>query len=130
MQQSVMKAWWDSSHLSGGNAAYIEEMYEAYIDDAQSVSEEWRSIFEKLPELDGVGVETKHSQVRDQFRVLASLGPAARAGASGPQSSVSGSDEKQVKVLQLINAFRFRGHQHANHQEDHERGNSVLDALK
>ncbi|MCX2959162.1 MAG: hypothetical protein N6V49_10485, partial [Serratia symbiotica] len=23
-------------------------------------------------------------------------------------------DAKQVKVLQLINAFRFRGHQHAN----------------
>jgi 2-oxoglutarate dehydrogenase E1 component len=114
MQQSVMEAWWDSSHLSGGNATYIEEMYEAYLDDAQSVSEEWRGIFEKLPKLDGIEVETKHSQVRDQFRTLASLGPAARVGSGTPQSSISGSDEKQVKVLQLINAFRFRGHQHAN----------------
>lgn len=114
MQQSVMKAWWDSSHMAGGNATYIEQMYETYLDDPQSVSEEWRGIFEQLPKLDGVEVETKHSLVRDQFRALASLGPAARAGSGTQQSSVSGSDEKQVKVLQLINAFRFRGHQHAN----------------
>jgi 2-oxoglutarate dehydrogenase E1 component len=114
MQQSVMKAWWDSSHMAGGNATYIEEMYEAYLDDAQSVSEEWRGIFDKLPKLDGVAVETKHSQVRDQFRSLAALGPAARAGSGVAQPSASGGDDKQVKVLQLINAFRFRGHQHAN----------------
>jgi 2-oxoglutarate dehydrogenase E1 component len=114
MQKSVMKAWWDSSHLSGGNATYIEEMYEAYLDDAQSVSEEWRGIFEKLPKVEGVGVETKHSLVREQFRGLAALGPAARTGSSAAQASPSGGDEKQVKVLQLINAFRFRGHQHAN----------------
>jgi 2-oxoglutarate dehydrogenase E1 component len=114
MQQSVMKAWWDSSHMAGGNATYIEEMYEAYLDDAQSVSEEWRGVFENLPKLDGVGVESKHSLVRDQFRALAALGPAARAGSGATQSNVSGGDDKQVKVLQLINAFRFRGHQHAN----------------
>ncbi|MGK0382611.1 MAG: 2-oxoglutarate dehydrogenase E1 component, partial [Flavobacteriales bacterium] len=114
MQQSVMKAWWDSSHMAGGNATYIEQMYEAFLDDAKSVSEEWRGIFEQLPKLDGVEIETKHSIVRDQFRALASMGPAARAGSGTQQSSVSGSDEKQVKVLQLINAFRFRGHQHAN----------------
>ena len=114
MQQSVMKAWWDSSHMAGGNATYIEQMYEAYLDDAQSVSDEWRGIFETLPKLDGVEVETKHSLVRDQFRTLAALGPASRAGAGSTQSNTSGGDEKQVKVLQLINAFRFRGHQHAN----------------
>lgn len=115
MQQSVMKAWWDSSHMSGGNATYVEDMYEAYLEDAQSVSEEWRSVFDKLPEVEGVAVETKHSQVRDQFRTLAALGPAARAGAGtvAVQATSSG-DEKQVKVLQLINAYRFRGHQHAN----------------
>ncbi|MCF2950172.1 2-oxoglutarate dehydrogenase E1 component [Paraglaciecola aquimarina] len=113
MQQRVMKAWWDSSHLAGGNATYIEEMYELYLEDAQNVSEEWREVFDKLPKLDGVEVESKHSAVRDQFRTLAALGPAARAGSSAPQTG-SVSDEKQVKVLQLINAYRFRGHQHAN----------------
>ena len=115
MQQSVMKAWWDSSHMAGGNATYIEEMYEAYLDDAQSVSQEWRSVFDKLPKVEGVEVESKHSDIRKEFRALAALGPAARAGSSDAnQQSSGGGDEKQVKVLQLINAFRFRGHQHAN----------------
>lgn len=113
MQQSVMKAWWESSHMAGGNAAYVEEIYEAYLDDPQSVSSEWRAIFDKLPKVDGVELESNHSQIRDQFRTLAALGPAGRAPTSAPAAQ-SGGDEKQVKVLQLINAYRFRGHQHAN----------------
>lgn len=113
MQQSVMKAWWDSSHMAGGNAAYVEEMYEAYLDDPKQVSDEWRHVFEQLPKIDGVELESKHSDVRNLFRQMAALGPMARAGSAVP-TSTSGGDEKQVKVLQLINAFRFRGHQHAN----------------
>ncbi|GAA6183167.1 MULTISPECIES: 2-oxoglutarate dehydrogenase E1 component [Alteromonadaceae] len=113
MQQSVMKAWWDSSHMAGGNAAYIEELYETFLEDPNSVSEQWRSIFESLPKVEGVELDTNHSLIREQFKALAALGPAARATSSAP-SKTSTSDDKQVKVLQLINAYRFRGHQHAN----------------
>lgn len=113
MQQSVMKAWWDTSHMAGGNAAYVEELYESYLQDPNSVSEQWRSVFESLPKVEGVELDTNHSEIREQFRALAALGPAARAGASSAPSAPVG-DDKQVKVLQLINAFRFRGHQHAN----------------
>lgn len=114
MHESVMKAWWDSSHMAGGNAAYVEEMYEAYLDDPQGVSEEWRAIFDKLPKVNGVDLETKHSEVRGEFRRMAELGVAARVPAVAAGDVTSGGDQKQVKVLQLINAFRFRGHQHAN----------------
>ena len=112
MQESVMQAWWGSSHMAGGNAAYVEELYEAYLDDPKSVSEEWRSTFDKLPKLDGVSIESKHSQIKEEFRKMAAMGLASRApaAASGEQAG----DLKQVKVLQLINAYRFRGHQHAN----------------
>ncbi|GAC14294.1 2-oxoglutarate dehydrogenase E1 component [Aliiglaciecola lipolytica] len=113
MQQSVMKAWWDSSHMAGGNAAYIEELYEAFLEDPNNVSDQWRSIFEGLPKVDGVELDTSHSTIREQFKALAALGPAARATSNAP-SKTSTSDDKQVKVLQLINAYRFRGHQHAN----------------
>lgn len=99
--------------MAGANAAYIEELYEAYLEDKNSVSEQWRSIFDGLPKVEGVEIDTNHSAIREQFKSLAALGPAARATQSSPATS-SGSDEKQVKVLQLINAFRFRGHQHAN----------------
>ena len=36
MHEGVMKAWLESSHLNGGNVAYVEELYEAYLDDATS----------------------------------------------------------------------------------------------
>ncbi|MBC3767726.1 2-oxoglutarate dehydrogenase E1 component [Neptunicella marina] len=111
MQKSAMKAWWDSSHMAGGNAAYIEEIYEAYLENPQDVAPEWREVFDQLPAVEGVEVETKHSDVRDLFKKLAQLGPAGRV--SAPAAS-GGTDAKQVKVLQLINAYRFRGHQHAN----------------
>lgn len=113
MQQSVMKAWWESSHMAGGNAAYVEELYEAYLNDPKSVSDEWRGIFDKLPKVDGVELESNHSQIRDQFRALAALGPAGRAPVQAAAAG-GGNDAKQIKVLQLINAYRFRGHQHAN----------------
>lgn len=112
MQESVMQAWWNSSHMAGGNAAYVEELYEAYLDDPKSVSEEWRSTFDKLPKLDGVSLETKHSAVRDEFKKMAAMGLASRAPVAAAPGE--GGDQKQVKVLQLINAYRFRGHQHAN----------------
>ena len=105
MPEGVMKAWIESSHLSGANAAYIEELYESYLENSESVPAEWRTVFENLPKVEGVEVEHKHSAIRDEFRELAKQ----------PARSVviGGTDAKQVKVLQLINAFRFRGHQNA-----------------
>ncbi|MCY7296426.1 2-oxoglutarate dehydrogenase E1 component [Alteromonas sp. a30] len=115
MHESVMRAWWESSHMAGGNAAYVEELYEAYLEDPQSVSEQWRSVFDKLPKVDGVDIEANHSDIRAHFKALAEKGIRARVASSGTSSQQSTeSDQKQVKVLQLINAFRFRGHQHAN----------------
>ncbi len=98
--------------MAGGNAAYVEEIYEAYLDDPQSVSEEWRAVFDKLPKVDGVDLEAKHSDIKADFRKMAQMGLSARAPAVAAGSD--GGDQKQVKVLQLINAYRFRGHQHAN----------------
>ncbi|MTJ02901.1 2-oxoglutarate dehydrogenase E1 component [Idiomarina piscisalsi] len=107
MQDGVMREWLETSHLAGGNVAYIEQMFEAYLDDPTAVSDEWRKVFDALPS-DGQAADTKMSDVREQFREAAKN----KLKQSGGGSSVS--DQKQVKVLQLINAYRFRGHQHAN----------------
>ncbi|MGB2740042.1 MAG: 2-oxoglutarate dehydrogenase E1 component [Cognaticolwellia sp.] len=107
MPEGDMKAWIESSHLSGANAAYIEELYESYRDNSQSVTAEWRDIFQQFPKIEGADVEYRHSEIRNEFKALAQQ----------TQKTVvvsGGSDAKQVKVLQLINAFRFRGHQNAN----------------
>ncbi|WP_417656780.1 2-oxoglutarate dehydrogenase E1 component [Pseudidiomarina aestuarii] len=108
MQDGVMQAWLESSHLAGGNMAYVEELFEVYLDDPTAVGDEWRHFFDQLPSDDG-RADTKLSTIREQFREAAKnkFKQAGTAVAAAP-------DQKQVKVLQLINAYRFRGHQHAN----------------
>ena len=113
MHQGIMKAWLESSHLSGSNSSYVEEMYEAYQEDPQSIPEDWKVVFDNLPPVNGASVEvpeTSHSKVREYFRSLA-LDGRNRGAARVTDPEV---DAKQVKVLQLINAYRFRGHQGAN----------------
>ncbi|WP_413493442.1 2-oxoglutarate dehydrogenase E1 component [Morganella psychrotolerans] len=107
MQNGVLKDWLDSSFLAGENQAYIEDIYEDYLKDPSSVDESWRVIFDSLPKADVT--EQPHSQTRDYFRRLAKDSTRYHTSVSDPAM-----DSKQVKVLQLINAFRFRGHQNAD----------------
>ncbi|RQW64137.1 2-oxoglutarate dehydrogenase E1 component [Vibrio viridaestus] len=108
MQNGVMKAWLESSHLAGANATYVEELYELYLSDPDLVSEEWKRVFEDLPVSNANVVEQPHSRVRDYFRRLAQETKHYNVQVSDPDV-----DAKQVKVLQLINAYRFRGHEAA-----------------
>ncbi|SEI40484.1 2-oxoglutarate dehydrogenase E1 component [Azotobacter beijerinckii] len=109
MQDSVMQRMWNSAHLSGGNAAYVEELYELYLHDPNAVPEEWRTYFEKLPADGGIATDVPHAPVRDQFILLAKNQRRAQPVAT---SSVSTEHEKkQVEVLRLIQAYRMRGHQ-------------------
>ncbi|UPW16830.1 2-oxoglutarate dehydrogenase E1 component [Agarivorans sp. TSD2052] len=108
MQNGVMKAWLESSHLAGANSTYIEDLYEAFLEDPSSVSEEWQQVFSDLPAVDGAVEDTPHAPIRDYFRRLAKDTSRFSSPVEDPQHGA-----KQVKVLQLINAYRFRGHQHA-----------------
>jgi len=111
MHEGIMKTWLESSHLAGANASYIEGMYEAYLEDATAVSDEWRTVFEQLAvNSDHADVQdVNHTKIRDYFR------RAAKETRGGPASEIDPQTaSKQVKVLQMINAYRFRGHQHAN----------------
>lgn len=109
MQESVMQRMWSSAHLSGGNAAYVEELYELYLHDPNSVSEEWRTYFQKLPTDGGVSTDVSHSTVRDQFVLLAKNQRRAQPVSAGSISTEH--EKKQVEVLRLIQAYRMRGHQ-------------------
>ena len=109
MHNGVMKAWLESSHLAGANATYVEDLYELYLSDPDLVSEEWKRVFDELPKNSEEVAEQPHSRVRDYFRRLAQETKHYSVQVSDPDV-----DAKQVKVLQLINAYRFRGHQAAN----------------
>ena len=54
MQESIMELLWSTSHFSGGNAPYVEELYESYLRDPNSVPDSWRETFDKLPRVEGV----------------------------------------------------------------------------
>jgi 2-oxoglutarate dehydrogenase E1 component len=110
MHEGVMKAWLESSHLGGGNMAYVDELYESYLAESTSVSDEWREFFAKLPKLEGVDLEVRHADVRQQFADLAKN----KHREVVVVNSGGTADSRQVKVLQLINSYRFRGHQQAN----------------
>ncbi|UTF60339.1 2-oxoglutarate dehydrogenase E1 component [Gilvimarinus sp. DA14] len=113
MQDSLMEQLWSTSHISGGNASYVEDLYDIYLHDPNGVPEEWRDYFDQLPRVNGVvSQDTPHSVIREQFAQLAK----SRSSAASPNVATSISlehERKQVKVLQLISSYRFRGHQKA-----------------
>lgn len=111
MQESIMEQLWSTSHISGGNASYVEELYETYLHDPNSVPEEWRSYFDKLPRVEGVVTQdTPHSEIRDQFAALGKQRVRTVAGAGAGDVE---HERKQIKVINLISSYRFRGHQKA-----------------
>jgi len=108
MPTNVMETWLASSHLSGANSTYIEDIYESYLDDPLSVDANWREVFDALPSV-GSSPEERHSVIREQMKHAAK----APKCFAPPEGAVH-NDAKQVKVLQLIGAYRNRGHEAAN----------------
>ncbi|OWW93261.1 hypothetical protein A7A57_08100 [Acinetobacter baumannii] len=104
--QEVADALRLDTELSADSAAYIEELYEQYLTSPTSVAEDWRQYFDKYPKGD-----QPHSAVREQFLLL---GRNANRVQPVVQSTVSTEHERrQIGVLQLIAAYRNRGHQKA-----------------
>ncbi len=115
---AAMKDMWDSSYLFSSNAAFVEEQYAAYQQDPSSVGADWRALFadEKFSQAmtGGVaGYEVDHQAIREEFKRLARH-PRAMVNTVPLAADKSCLDAKQVSVLQLINAYRFRGHEHAD----------------
>ena len=104
-----LEAMFDSAYLSGGSAAYLEELYEQYLVDPQSVDAEWRAKFDEYEKVSDKQ-EVTHSDIREHFRQIG-LNRQKIAFSQGAGGSTA--DPKQVKVLHLIESYRARGHHHA-----------------
>lgn len=108
-----MALLWSSSHINGGSAPYVESMYEQYLADPNSVSDSWRSYFDKLPRFqESSSSDIPHSAVQDHFLSLAQRKVRAISSAQAEQSTEY--ERKQVGVIELIEAYRQRGHQMSN----------------
>ena len=51
----MMKEFLASSYLFGGNAPFVEQLYEQWLEDAQAVPAQWREYFERLQRVPGSG---------------------------------------------------------------------------
>ncbi|MDP0342793.1 2-oxoglutarate dehydrogenase E1 component [Glaesserella parasuis] len=103
MQHKNFDDWIATTALGGANQSYVEEIYEQYLEDTDSVDASWQAVFAQLPK--ATQVEQPHSSVRDYFRRLARENRSEAVTVIDPEASA-----KLVKVLQFINAYRFRGH--------------------
>ena len=92
------------SQLDADSIAWIESLYESWLRDPGSVDETWQRFFSGLG--GQAGQEPLHSAIREQFRNLG-----LHRGVVAPEECSH--SEKQVRVLQLINAYRFNGHRKA-----------------
>jgi 2-oxoglutarate dehydrogenase E1 component len=110
VRQKGLHDFWGDSQLAGHNSAYLEDLYEQFLADPDGLPEQWRAYFESLTGTDGAGGEPIHSAIRQAFRAITREAVLSRqSAASLPGGRLH--EEKQVRVLQLINAYRFRGHQ-------------------
>jgi 2-oxoglutarate dehydrogenase E1 component len=109
MQQSTA-----NSYLFGGNAPYVEELYESYLDNPGSVPDNWRQYFDAMqhvPAVDGSAKpDVAHASVIASFAERAKAGPIRVVTASADVEM----GRKRVAVTQLISAYRFLGSQWAN----------------
>lgn len=101
------------SYLFGANAAFVEEIYQRYLENPSSVEPRWHDYFEQLQLEPGpVAADVDHSAVRQEFYDLAHA-QRGKPSVDTSGASVAVAASKQVAVLQLINAYRVRGHQKA-----------------
>ncbi len=107
-----MKALQSTSMLDGGNIVYLEQQYEDFLRDPNSVSPKWRSYFEQLPIVNGQARDIPHSEIKRHFYGI------TRNSGRRRQTSVADvsieHERKQIQVTKLIDAYRARGHQMAD----------------
>lgn len=122
----------ETSFLYGTNAIFIEQMQEAWANDPNSVSPEWRAFFDQLLDSPSAvkaatnvgGWATPFETPRDELiSAMDGLYPAALAKAekslapkmagASPEDLKSAARDS-VRALMLIRAYRIRGHLQAN----------------
>ncbi|MCP3867065.1 MAG: 2-oxoglutarate dehydrogenase E1 component [Gammaproteobacteria bacterium] len=110
---SILEMLRNTSALSGGNAAFIESLYERYLQDPESVDPAWRRHFETLTSQDGDNstADIAHGPIKSNFIRLARESRLITRDTKERMSPAAA--EKQAAVLRLINAWRVRGHQYA-----------------
>ena len=107
---SVFQAYQANTYLFGGNAPYVEEMYENYLSNPGSVPDTWREYFDALqnvPAGDGSNIkDVAHLPVVNAFAQRAKQVASKVVIVAGADTEMG---RKRVSVQQLIAAYRNVG---------------------
>ena len=102
-----METFLSTSHAAGAQSSYLESLYESYLDNPSSIPDDWKIYFDSLPSIAGAQEEVSHKEIIEKFK-KEQVNPSTKSiSTNAPLNS------KQVKVIQLIQAYRNRGHQKA-----------------
>src|SRR4029077_6721324 len=104
----MMKEFLNNSYLFGGNAPFIEDLYEKYLVNPASVPDEWREYFDRMQVLPGSSTkDVAHAPVVESFVQRAKKGEfsAQRTVAAEPVTP----ERLQVAALLLVTAYRISG---------------------
>ncbi|MEW9899171.1 2-oxoglutarate dehydrogenase E1 component [Chitinivorax sp. PXF-14] len=108
----MMKTMMSNSYLFGGNAPFVEDLYELYLADPSAVTQEWRDYFDKLQQLPGAADrDVPHLPIQQSFVQLTKQPRFASGQSVATQQQAA---QKQVQVLRLISAYRILGNRNAN----------------
>ncbi|WP_148715506.1 2-oxoglutarate dehydrogenase E1 component [Chitinolyticbacter meiyuanensis] len=103
----MMKELELNSHLFGGNAPFVEELYEQYLADPAAIDPKWREYFDRLQQTDGGNErDIARGPIEESFVRLARQ---PRLAAVRDLAAEREASRKQVAVLRLINAYRLLG---------------------
>ena len=77
MHENIMELMWSTGHLSGSNAEYVEELYEDYLSDPESVPEQWRTFFDSLASavMENANSDVSHASIRRDFQARSFSAP-------------------------------------------------------
>jgi 2-oxoglutarate dehydrogenase E1 component len=101
---NLLKQFAQSSQLNGGNASYVEDLYEQYLVAPDSVDPKWKAFFDGFKGREAGDIP--HSAVIEQIS-----GAARQAANNGYTAAPAGSgDERERHIGRLITAYRSRGH--------------------
>jgi 2-oxoglutarate dehydrogenase E1 component len=97
-----------NSYLFGGNAPFIEELYEKYLLNPQSVPGEWRDYFDRMQDLPGgTDKDVAHAPVVESFVQRAKRGEFAAPRTMATETLTP--ERLQVAALLLVTAYRIAG---------------------
>jgi 2-oxoglutarate dehydrogenase E1 component len=101
-----------ASFLSGANAGFIADLYARFLDDPGSVDESWRQFFAEIGEAGAVALAELRTPVWEKPPAQPNGNGAAVAAADPAALRQATSDA--IRALQLIRAYRVRGHLEAD----------------